>query len=635
MSNSACPECGSTNAPGTQFCVECDSYLGWTSAPPAQATAAPSTPAQPSSTTRTAPRVSADAARVVVPTVETDTTTATLEPDTGVVVELRMYNPSPIVDGYRVELPASPGWLTVEHGEIRLMPHTDSMIPVTFTLDAGSSVTAQSIQVPLRVRSLTDPEKYTDAEIELVIPRSGRPVGISAHPTLVRLVDETVGTTRIDLDNTASNYPQTLVLNGSDAEGAVQFSFTPATIEIPAGGTASADLRFEAPVLDYGTQTSRQLTVSATGDDDTPEAQITVSQQRSDAPEDVPAELRLEPSVLRVVDFSMADLSLVIDNRRGSADRSLAVAGRDPENKVRFSFATASVFVPAGDVAVVRLSVQSTPPPEGEETSKSFTVVAADADEELEVAGTLTLVTSTSSITTASLQLHPSRIQRRNSASARFKVIVDNTASGQWLNVGLSGSDPEAAVRFNFSPARFEVPAGQSMWAWASVKAPQPEPGGQVERSFTVEGSDGREKITAEGTFVQHTSDWMPTARVVLTVLGGITAIVGALTPWAITLPDYYFDRLLSQSPDADIVEQTQPAVRLAVIVLAAAMMWGITGKTGKLTRTSAVLMATAVIGYLVYLTTTVGTGGPMYGAILVVAGAVIGGIGGLCIRRS
>jgi hypothetical protein len=68
--------------------------------------------------------------------------------------------------------------------------------------------------------------------------------------------------------------------------------------------------------------------------------------------------------------------------------------------------------------------------------------------------------------------------------------------------------------------------------------------------------------------------------------------------------------------------------------VLAALMMWGITGKTGKLTRTSAVLLAASVIGYLLYLTVEVGTGGPMYGAILVVAGAVVGGLGGLCIRR-
>jgi hypothetical protein len=570
----------------------------------------------------------------MVPTVESDTAVATLEPDAGVSVELRMYNPSPIVDGYRVELPSAPDWLVVQHDEIRLMPHTDTMVPVTFTLSPGIAVPAQTITTTLTVRSLTDPEKSADAHIDLIIPRAGRPVGISTHPTLVRLVDETAGAARIDLDNTTSNYPQTVVLEGSDTEGVVRFAFTPPTIALAAGASASAEVRFEVPGLGYGEQASRQLTVRANSGDDTTDAQITVTQQRSVAPEEVPLRLRLEPSVLRVHDFPMADLDLVIDNRTGLTDRNLRISGRDPERKVTFEFNRSELHLRAGEWAVVRVTVRAATPPQGEEVSRPFSVVVEDDNEELEVSGTFTQITSSPAIDTASIRLYPSKLVTRNRGGGRVKVVIDNTQSNQWLNVGLSGSDPEASVRFTFTPARFEVPAGQSIWAWASMNANQPEPGKQVERPFTVEASDGRQKIATEGTIVQHTSDWMPVARVILTILGGLTAIVGALTPWSIILPDYYFDRLLSPSPEADIVEQTQPAARLAVIVLAALMMWGITGKTGKLTRTSAVLLAASVIGYLLYLTVEVGTGGPMYGAILVVAGAVVGGLGGLCIRR-
>ena len=50
----------------------------------------------------------------------------------------------------------------------------------------------------------------------------------------------------------------------------------------------------------------------------------------------------------------------------------------------------------------------------------------------------------------------------------------------------------------------------------------------------------------------------------------------------------------------------------------------------------SAMLVATAIIGYFVFVSMAdkdVGTGGPMYGAVLVGAGAVIGFVGGLLAR--
>ena len=109
----------------------------------------------------------------------------------------------------------------------------------------------------------------------------------------------------------------------------------------------------------------------------------------------------------------------------------------------------------------------------------------------------------------------------------------------------------------------------------------------------------------------------------------GSWSIVGAFLPWTVAQQDYYLLDL-PLITNADIVAKTQPSVRLAVIVLAVAMVIGMIGKTGKLTIVSSAVIAAGLIGYLIFLTTKVVTDGPMYGAVIVVTGAIVGLIGGL-----
>ena len=74
----------------------------------------------------------------------------------------------------------------------------------------------------------------------------------------------------------------------------------------------------------------------------------------------------------------------------------------------------------------------------------------------------------------------------------------------------------------------------------------------------------------------------------------------------------------------------------LSIIILAVLMAAGVLSRSGKLTMSSAMLIAAGIIGYFVFVSMAdkdVGTGGPMYGAVLVGAGAVIGFAGGLLAR--
>jgi hypothetical protein len=260
-------------------------------------------------------------------------------------------------------------------------------------------------------------------------------------------------------------------------------------------------------------------------------------------------------------------------------------------------------------------------------------VIAADDVNESEASGTFVQITSELPITLARLRLAPETLRRRNKSTGRYRFDIENGDDSQWLRAQMFGSDPERVVRFSFSPARVELPPGGSAWGWVGVSAPRPERGTAVTHQLHIGASDGNESATTTGVFIHSSGDWVPIVRAVLTLIGAVLVILGAFTPWMVMLPDYYVTELPKVATATDIVEQTQPAARASIIVLAVMMAAGLLGKGGKLTMSSAMLIATAIIGYFGFVSTKVGTGGPMYGAILVVAGAAIGFVGGLVAR--
>ena len=409
------------------------------------------------------------------------------------------------------------------------MPGENQSMEATFKLVAGAFVEAQTVKVPLRICSLRDTAKFADANVMLTVPRYGPPVTIRARPEVVRLVDETDGRIEVFLDNSASNYPRRLQLAASDAEAVVKFQFSSPSVEVAAGGNATVEVGFRAPVLQAGEARTRQLTISATEDDNKAEATVVVNQERSQA---VPLRLRLEPSVLRVEDCPVADLTLLIDNREGRQDRTLRLEGRDPEGAVRFSFATPQVVVPAGKIAKTRLSVSAAAPRSGEEVSRPFSVIATDDVNESEASGTFVQITTELPIRLARLQIAPETLRRRNKSTGRYRFAIENGDDAQWLTAQMFGSDPEGVVRFSFSPDRVELAPGGSAWGWVGVSAPRPERGSAATRQLHIGATDGNESVTTTGTFIHSAGDWIPIVRTVLTLIGAVLVLLGAFTPW-------------------------------------------------------------------------------------------------------
>jgi hypothetical protein len=567
-------------------------------------------------------------------------------------VELRLTNPSSLVEGYRVDAVGPPSWLRLTVPPTRLMPADRAVVRIGLEVRSDRSVVAQRLRLRLRVRPESDERVHADVEVALVVPRIGGSPAIRAEPVVLRLRDATQGRFTVHLDNRGSNHPRRHVLSGSDDEGVVRFTFTPRTVEVPPGGGAAVQVQVTAPPPPAGERVERALTVRAAAEPADggvpPTAVVRLLQETSAAPVDVPVRVRLEPSALRTLDSPVAELQVVIDNRAGNRERRVRLAGRDPERQMGFAFRTAELWVPAGVERATPAQVHAPLPRPGEQATRAFTVAATDGRHEIEASGTWEQHTAAAPITTARLGLEPQRVVTRNAGTGRLRVLVDNRASAYPLSVRLHGTDPEQVVRFGFRPDVLEVPPGGVGWADVRISAPRPDGGETLTRPFMVVADDGRGTVEAEGSFVQSAGDRRPLWRVLLTVLGALLIAVGCFRDWLVGDPDALLPGLrtipasiqaavngppVNDAQDvAGLLRILQPVERTITLLLAAVMVFGLTGSKGRLSRTTGLLVAVTMVAVVLFWRST-GLA-PADGALLVVLGGVIGFIGGLFVRR-
>jgi hypothetical protein len=283
-------------------------------------------------------------------------------------------------------------------------------------------------------------------------------------------------------------------------------------------------------------------------------------------------------------------------------------------------------------------------------------VVCNDGTDESEATGSLVQAASTSPMTTAQLRLEPEHVSVRNRRRGRFRVTVDNTRGALPLSAWLSGTDPEGAVRFAFNPQRVDVAPGQNGVAMLQVWANLPGAGKEIARELTVRADDGTGSVEDHGRFTQAMSEILPLIRLVATLLGGLLMVLGAVRPWFLGGPTFYasylgelatldksgkLDKLFAAiesgaTPDRlTWMQASQPVARAVILVLAGVVLLGILSSRGRYTIIAGILAVLAVVLYIVFTDSKVDThASPGYGVILVVVGAIIGIIGGFCIKR-
>jgi hypothetical protein len=567
-------------------------------------------------------------------------------------VELQVTNRSSIVEAYRVEPVGAPPWLAVTVPPTPLMPGDRTVVRVGLEARSDRLVVAQRLRLLLRLRPESAERVHTDVQIALVVPPVGGPPGVRTEPAALRLRDAVQGRFTVHLDNRGSNHPRRYVLSGSDDEGVVRFTFAPRTVEVAPDGAAAVPVQITAPPPAAGERCERALTVRATAEpaDRGPAltAIVRLTQETSAAPAEVPVRLRLEPSTLRTIDSPTAEVYVVVDNRAGHRDRLVRLAGRDPERRIGFAFEAAELWVPAGAERATRVRLHAPPPRPGEQTVQAFSLVATDGRRETEAAGSWEQRASPAAIATARLTLDPQKVVTRNAGTGRLQVLLDNRGSVFPLAVRLHGTDPERVVRFGFRPDVLEVPPGGVGRAEVRISAPRPDGGEVFTRPFAIVADAGHGTVEASGTFEQSAADRRPLWRVVLTVLGALLIVAGCFRDWLVADPDSLLPGVSTVvnsvqsaaeiAAPADVQEAglllrvLQPVERTLALLFAALMLFGLTGRTGRLTRVSGlVVVLTTVVATLFWSSTGFR---PDDGVLLVGLGGVIGFVGGLLARR-
>ncbi|HEU5485184.1 MAG TPA: hypothetical protein VFU98_09770 [Microlunatus sp.] len=656
VSSTVCESCGAANPVGASFCHNCSAFIGWdhtavlpdVAAATSQRTSTGSTESprpEEAVETRVMPKITDGPVPIVDPApvlaVRAEQSAVTV-PVTGARAELvlTVTNRSDIVDGYEVDAGGAPDWLAIDSRPLRLLPGSEGGLVLGFRISSDSLVPAGRSDVQLRVRSLTQPPGHEILTVTVEVPVVDAPVRLRTEPSVVRLADVEVGRFVVVVDNSGANRPCEIRLSGSDPELAVDFHFDPALVTVPPGGSARVRAATTSARPAPGTELTRSLTVSATEGRRRVDATVTLLQSTSAVVEDPVVELLAEPSLLRVRDGEVATARVRVDNRAGRQWATVRLAATDAEKVVSAGWSTTELRVPPGGSSEAEVRLSCPVPEPGTEASHAVTVTASDG---LRVARTQVTVVHTASaspMTTLGVQLDPSVLRLGTRRQGAATVVLDNRRGHQPVRVWLRGDDPENALRFTITPPELTIGPGQVATGRVAVTAPRAPTGRETTRPLTVTATDGRATATTDGTIVQTAGDRRPWARVLLTLAGALAMIVGAMLPLRAVSDGSSFDvgvaaiaGLFNASVDLGGFEQLV-SFGLVILVLAGLLVFGLTGRSGRLSRLVALLTVALTVALLITIGLAGLSGAPGIGALLIIVGAVLGYVGGLLARR-
>lgn len=338
-----------------------------------------------------------------------------------------------------------------------------------------------------------------------------------------------------------------------------------------------------------------------------------------------------------------------VDNSRGNTWAQVWMSANDPEGLVGVTWSRREVRVAPGGELRIEARFVAPPPDPGTEVRRIITVAAQGDGWTAMTTVTLVQVGSRSPMESLGFRLEPATLRLGGSRRGRLAARVDNRRGTNPAELRLSGADTENRLGFAFRPATLHVQPGETASAQVTVTAPRTPAGNEVTRAMTIVASDGRNDVRADGSVIQFSTSHRGLARVVLTVLGSMLIVLGALLPFfavsdlrAVDLSVGRIADLLSAEGLAQELDTEQvpgdleqlASVGLGLMVLAGIVLFGLTGTSGRLTRYAAVVAATVVIATLVGGTFLGQASGPGEGTVVLLSGCILGYAGGFLARR-
>lgn len=180
-------------------------------------------------------------------------------------IEVEVFNGSPIVDEFRVDLlgpwvdPIRPEWVTVQPASLALFPNTSGSVLLTLDVPGASQLLAGQHVVGIRVRSMTEPDAAHVAEV---------PVTVNSQPSVSLHLDPQTATggstteARVVARN-LGNVPVNLWLQTSDPANAIQAELLDQEVALAPDEEAVVPMTLTAHRPLIGTGTARSYVVTA------------------------------------------------------------------------------------------------------------------------------------------------------------------------------------------------------------------------------------------------------------------------------------------------------------------------------------------------------------------------------------
>ena len=174
-------------------------------------------------------------------------------------------------------------------------------------------------------------------------------LAVRLEPSVVRVQDADGATLQVLVDNRRGRSRR----SGSSCRAAIPrppcaSPSRPPVVDLRPGSDAQVALRLDAWRPPPGEESTRQFTVAASdGAARAVEASGSLVQASSRAAIEL-LTLQLDPSVLHLSSGAAAQLTAVLDNRRGAQPVRVSMRGDDPQNIVRFTFTPAVLDDSAG-----------------------------------------------------------------------------------------------------------------------------------------------------------------------------------------------------------------------------------------------------------------------------------------------
>ena len=263
--------------------------------------------------------------------------------------------------------------------------------------------------------------------------------------------------------------------------------------------------------------------------------------------------LRAEPAEIAIVPGEPVTIDVEVFNTTAVVDEfEVDVVGLDP-GWVRCDPPRVPLFPSTGGHTLVTILVDST---YGLRAGRQVLGVRARSTVDPRISSVIEVPVTVVATAGAELSIHPET--HRAGRAGAFVAVVRNLTNTV-LNVDIRGVDPEAAVRFNFTPPHLTIAPGDEGFSVVEVAGARPFRGADIQRQFSVLGvfSDpDAEPLSASGILIQK--PWIPAiGEQLISVILLAGALLGAfLIGHALTTEDGPAAGASADAKAADAIKQ-------------------------------------------------------------------------------